>query len=119
LSRIFEYPIGDIQIIRHNPIHITEEGMYVSCGMMKRMKINWTNIDEIIEEPKLLAEKRLKNTIEFIARDFEMNHPHIILKLKQPTEATLLFGKKEYKFVAIRVDEPNRFKKVVRGNLTK
>lgn len=106
--------IGNLQAIRHNALHITEEKLYVSFGIFKQMQINWSNIDKVIDEPDRLRQKHPKNTIEFIARDFEDAYPHVILKLKQPTIATLLLGrKKEYKFVAIRVDELNRFKKVL------
>ena len=85
--------------------------MYLSLGLMKRMKVKWSDIDVIIDEPNLLTQKLSKNTIEFIARDFEAVHPNVILQLKHPINATLFMGiNKEYEQVAIRVDEPNKFK---------
>lgn len=105
--------LGDIQAVRHNPLLITEEGMYISLGLMKRMEIKWSNVEEVSEAP--LVGKRPKDTIEFIARDFEEVKPDVILKLKYPAEATLIMGiKKKYSQVAIRVDEPTRFINVLK-----
>ncbi|MGG1678722.1 beta-carotene 15,15'-monooxygenase [Neobacillus sp. NRS-1170] len=103
--------VGDIQAVRFNPLVITEEKMYISLGLLKRIEIKWSDIDEIIADPQHLKQKRSKDTIEFIARDFEEAHPNFILKLKQPVEATFIMGiKKEYSQVAIKVDDPNQFK---------
>ncbi|MEI3605750.1 beta-carotene 15,15'-monooxygenase [Pseudogracilibacillus sp. SE30717A] len=106
--------IGNLQAIRHNAIQINEKSMYISFGIMKRIKINWDNIEEIMDDPEILKNKLPKNTIDFIARDFEDVYPHVILKLKKPTKAQLLFGlKKEFEYIAIRLDEPSRFKEVL------
>lgn len=92
--------------------------MYISFGLMKRMEIKWTDIEELIENPAILKQKASKSTIEFIARDFEAVYPDIILKLKYPSEATLLMGiKKRYDQVAIKVDDPDRFKKIVKEKM--
>ena len=39
------------------------------------------------------------------------------LKLKHPTEATLLMGVKKYEQVAIRVDESEKFKQLLKDTL--
>ncbi|WP_318503207.1 beta-carotene 15,15'-monooxygenase [Bacillus sp. T3] len=110
--------VGDIQAVRHNALHVTEVGMYLSLGLMKRMEIKWTDIVKLIDEPELLKRKCSKNTIEFIARDFETVHPNIILQLKHPLRATLLMGKeKEFEQVALRVDDPTRFKETFINNM--
>ncbi|MED3561285.1 beta-carotene 15,15'-monooxygenase [Bacillus xiapuensis] len=110
--------IGDIQAVRHNPLQVTEESIYISLGLIKRMEIKWFDIEEVIDEPEHLNEKRSKDTIEFMARDFEPVQPDVILKLKRPVEATLIMGmKKEYSKVAIRVDDPNKFKEVLKGKM--
>ena len=110
--------LGDIQAIRFNPLQIETDRMYVSLGLMKRMEIRWEDIEEIIED-RFLLEKRLpKSTIDFVARDFEKAYPDVIIKLKQPGEATLLMGmKKKYEQVAIRVDNPEKFKKILKTKL--
>ncbi|WP_223589888.1 beta-carotene 15,15'-monooxygenase [Neobacillus bataviensis] len=107
--------VGDIQAVRLNPLVMTEEKLYISLGLLKRMEIKWSEVEEIIDEPQYLIQKQSKDTIEFMARDFEEAHPDVILKLKQPAEATLIMGiKKEYLQVAIKVDDPNQFKEVLR-----
>lgn len=106
--------LGDIQVVRHNPLLVTEESIYVSLGLMKRMKINLSDIEEVVDEHDILKQKRSKDTIDFLARDFEEVHPDVILKLKQPVQATLIMGmKKEYSQVAIKVDDLIRFKQVL------
>ncbi|MCM3570834.1 beta-carotene 15,15'-monooxygenase [Neobacillus mesonae] len=107
--------LGDIQAVRHNPALLTDEKIYLSLGLMKRIEIKWSDIAEIIEEPEQLKQKLPKNTIDFIARDFEEVHPDVILKLKRPIEAVLILGmKKEFEQVAIRVDELAQFKAVLK-----
>ncbi|AZU61913.1 beta-carotene 15,15'-monooxygenase [Neobacillus mesonae] len=110
--------IGDIQAVRHNPIVLSDEKLYLSLGLMKRMEIKWTEIENLIENPEQLKQKLSKNTIDFIARDFDEVHPDVILKLKQPSPVTLIMGmKKEFDQVAIRVDEPLEFKALLREKL--
>ncbi|MFH7819625.1 beta-carotene 15,15'-monooxygenase [Neobacillus thermocopriae] len=99
--------VADIQAVRHNPVFVTNDRLYLSLGLTKRMDIKWTDIDEVIVDPKRVRQKRSKNTIEFMARDFEETFPDVILKLKHPVEATLTLGiMKPYDQVAIRLDEP-------------
>ncbi|MBO1003014.1 beta-carotene 15,15'-monooxygenase [Pseudogracilibacillus auburnensis] len=112
--------IGDLQAIRHNALQTTKEGMFISLGFRKRMEVKWSNIEKIIDEPRILEQKCAKDTIEFIARDFELTSPHVIIQLKVPAKATLFIGKqKAYKFVSIRVDEPNKFLKTINDNINK
>ncbi len=107
--------LGDIQAVRFNPLQMERDCLYVSLGLMKRMKIKWDEIAEIIEEREILEQKLSKNTIDFVARDFEKIYPTVILKLKQPVKATLLMGmEKEYEQVAIRVDDAERFREALR-----
>lgn len=112
--------LGDIQAVRFNPLQVEHDRMYVSLGLMKRMEIRWEDIAEVIEEREKLEQKLSKNAIEFAARDFEKIYPTVILKLKQPVKATLLMGiKKEYEQVAIRVDDAERFKEVLKEKVEK
>ena len=51
---------------------------------------------------------------------FEKVYPDLVLTLKSPIEATLFMGiKKKYQRVAIRVDDPHAFKKIVKERLEK
>lgn len=107
--------LGDIQAVRLNPLQIEYDRMYVSLGLMKRMEIRWKDIESVIEDKEILEQKLSKQTIDFMARDFEKVIPTVILKLKNPLEATLLMGiKKKYEQVAIRVDDPERFKEMLK-----
>ncbi|TPF16938.1 beta-carotene 15,15'-monooxygenase [Priestia megaterium] len=110
--------IGDIQALRLNPLRVDNDRLYVSFGLAKRMEIRFQDIEEIIEDTHILEQKIPSTTIEFIARDFETVHPDLLLTLKSPIEATLFMGiKKKYKQVAIRVDDPHAFKKIVKERL--
>ncbi len=110
--------VADIQAVRFNPLKITNSHMYLSLGLMKRMEIRWTDIEAMIDTKEQLNQKIPKNTIEFIFRDLEEVHPQVILKLKNPVQATLLMGiKREYEQVAIRVDEPERFKEILKEKI--
>lgn len=110
--------LGDIQAVRFNPLQIEADRMYVSLGLMKRMEIRWEDIEEIIEDRSMLERRLQKDTIEFVTRDLEKVYPDVIIKFKYPVEATLLMGmKKKYEQVAIRVDEPERFKETLRSRL--
>lgn len=110
--------LGDIQAVRFNPLQVEHDRMYVSLGLMKRMEIRWEDIEEVIEDRNILEQKLSRNTIDFVARDFEKVYPNVILKLRCPVEATLLMGmKKKYEQVAIRVDDSEKFKEMLKQKL--
>ncbi|MGG0463807.1 beta-carotene 15,15'-monooxygenase [Priestia aryabhattai] len=112
--------IGDIQALRLNPLRVEDDGLYISFGLAKRMEISFRDIAEIVEDAHILQQKVPNTTIEFIARDFETVHPDLLLILKSPIEATLFMGiRKKYQQVAIRVDDPHAFKKIVKERLEK
>lgn len=99
--------LADIQTVRLNPTKITENQLFISLGLMKRMEIKWSDIQEVIVDSEQLEQKIGDDTIDFVARDFEEVYPDVILKLKEPKEATLIMGiKKSYSKVAIRTDQP-------------
>ena len=110
--------LGDIQALRFNPLRIEHNRIYLSLGLAKRMEIRFKDIEKLIVDTEVLEQKISKTTIEFIARDFEKVHPDIILKLKSSVEATLFMGiKRKYEQVAIRVDNPQEFKKILKQQL--
>ncbi|ANF47209.1 hypothetical protein [Priestia megaterium] len=112
--------IGDIQGLRLNPLRVEDDCIYISFGLAKRMEISFKDIEEIVEDTHILQQKIPNTTIEFIARDFEKVYPDLLLILKSPIEATLFMGiKKKYQQVAIRVDDPHVFKKIVKERLEK
>lgn len=106
--------LADIQAVRLNPVYIDENKFYISLGLMKRMEVSWNEIEEVITDKEILKQKLTKETIDFIAKDFEQATPDVILKLKEPKEATLIMGiKKTYQNIAIKFDNYQEFKKVL------
>lgn len=102
--------IADIQTLRLNPIYINNDAVYISQGLMKRAEIRFDNIEKIITAQEVLQSKLAKNTLQFVAKDFEKVFPDVIIKLNKPIKATLTMGlQKEYSQVAIRTDSPAEF----------
>ncbi|QCR32875.1 beta-carotene 15,15'-monooxygenase [Lysinibacillus sp. SGAir0095] len=98
--------LADIQAVRLSPVYVDENKLYISLGLSKRMEIRWDEIEEVITDKELLKQKLSKDTIDFVAKDFEEVFPNVILKLKRPKEATLVMGiKKPYQKVAIKFDD--------------
>lgn len=110
--------VGDIQAVRLNPIAVNERSMFISQGLMKRAKIDFTHIECIIEDREFLEKKRKKDTLEFVMRDFETVYPDFVLKMKVPQKATLFMGiEKEYRYVAIKCDDPVQLKEILNANV--
>ncbi|MFF2175573.1 beta-carotene 15,15'-monooxygenase [Lysinibacillus sp. NPDC058147] len=106
--------IADMQAIRLNPVHVTSDKLYLSLGLMKRAEIRFEQIEELIEDKEQLEGKLSKDTIDFIARDFEAAYPQFILKMKEPVEVTFMLGlKKRYNKVAIKADRAQEFRKML------
>ncbi|MFD1707639.1 beta-carotene 15,15'-monooxygenase [Siminovitchia sediminis] len=111
--------IGDIQAVRLNPLTIKENQLYISMGIGKRMVIPIEEISRITWGKEAADEKlHTKETISFIAQDFEKLPPHCIIELKKPLKAQLFMGfSKSYKKAAIRLDEPDRFRAFIQPKL--
>ena len=99
--------LGDMQALRHNPTIVKDGALYISTGLMKRAKIDFANVAQLITDKEQLMQKRKKDTADFVIRDFEPVHPSVILKMKQPQVVTMMMGfEKTYNYVAIKVDDP-------------
>ncbi|MGE7692684.1 beta-carotene 15,15'-monooxygenase [Lysinibacillus sp. NPDC094177] len=106
--------IADMQAIRFNPVYVTTDKLYLSLGLMKRAEIRFDQIEELIEDKEQLERKLSKDTIDFIARDFDAAYPQFILKMKEPVEVTFMLGlKKRYNNVAIKADQAQEFRKML------
>ncbi|MEK4299470.1 beta-carotene 15,15'-monooxygenase [Oceanobacillus sp. FSL W8-0428] len=111
--------IACIQSIRLNPIYTDEKAIYVSFGILKRVKIDFQDIERMIEDDTALKSKISKDTIDFIAKNFEQVYPDMILKMKKPVQATIFMGiQKEYSKVAIKSDDPDKLKAVVLNKIS-
>lgn len=111
--------LGEIQAVRLNPVKLTDNKIYLSLGLAKKMVLSLEDIAAITTDQHVLEQKiNSKTTLDFIARDFEEVHPHMILELKNPRQATLFFGvEKTYTRVAIRLDDPGVFIQELKGRL--
>ncbi|OAH58710.1 beta-carotene 15,15'-monooxygenase [Domibacillus aminovorans] len=108
------YFLADIQAIRLNPMYINERSMYLSLGLLKRVEIEFNDIECVIEDSMILENKLSKDTIDFIVRDFAKVYPDMILKMKKPVKAILFMGiQKEYSYVAIKSDNPTQLKEII------
>ncbi|RST77542.1 beta-carotene 15,15'-monooxygenase [Siminovitchia acidinfaciens] len=107
--------IGDIQSIRLNPLFVQREKIFVSLGLGKRIIIPMEAIKDIKWGKEAEEEKiNQKETITFIAKDFETLPPHCIIEFKKPLTANFFMGfKKTYTKAAIRLDEPDRFRSLI------
>ncbi|MGM9949023.1 MAG: beta-carotene 15,15'-monooxygenase [Lysinibacillus sp.] len=106
--------LGEMNAVRLHPIHLTNDAMYISFGFAKRAKISFEDIEAVVDEPAELEKKRGKDTLDFIAREFEEGHPQMILQMKRPVTAHLLMGmEKEYTRIAIRCDQPIELKEAI------
>ncbi|WNS76078.1 beta-carotene 15,15'-monooxygenase [Bacillus sp. DTU_2020_1000418_1_SI_GHA_SEK_038] len=103
--------LGEIQAVRLNPVNLTDNRLYLSLGSAKKMVVSLDDIAAVTTDQQVLEQKiNSKTTIDFIARDFEEVHPHMILELKKPCRATLILGiEKSFTKVAIRLDDPIKF----------
>lgn len=109
--------LADLQALRLHPIHFDSASFYISLGLMKRAKIDYANIETIIEDPALLHHKLSKDTIDFIIRDFEKVYPDFILKMKTPQKVTVFMGmEKVYQYIAIKCDSPEELKVYIKNN---
>ncbi|RDW20479.1 beta-carotene 15,15'-monooxygenase [Oceanobacillus chungangensis] len=106
--------IGNIQALRLNPIYADNRAMYISMGLFKRMKIEFDNIENIVEDSAILERKLAKDTIDFLVSDFEKVYPDFILHMNNPVKVTYLMGiKKAYSKIAIRSDSPAELKQIL------
>lgn len=102
--------LGNIQVMRLTPVLINEKHLYISYGLMKKAKIKYDNIDEVITDNNRLQQQLSKKTLTFVVREFDETYPSVILKMKKPVVATYYLGmQREHKEVAIKVDDPKRF----------
>lgn len=111
--------LADIQALRLHPVKMTDEYIYLSLGMMKTMKLSYADIENIsVDKEKLTQKLNKKTTIDFVARDFEVVYPHVLLNLRRPCKARFYLGfEKQYDKVAIRMDDPTKFLAIVENKM--
>ncbi|NMH69274.1 beta-carotene 15,15'-monooxygenase [Bacillus sp. RO3] len=101
--------IAEIQITRLHPLEVKNDSIYVTQGLMQRMVIPLHKIDTME-----WGATPGKDALVFMCKDFEEIQPQVVLFLKEPLEATMFMGrKKQVSEVALRVDEPEKLKKLM------
>lgn len=99
--------LADLQAMRLHPIRTTDQGIYISQGLMKRTYIPFDQIEEIIQDEAQLQLKKQKNRAEFMCTDFEKVFPNFLLKMKAPHQVNFMYGfQKNYDYIAIKCDAP-------------
>ncbi|MEI2357920.1 beta-carotene 15,15'-monooxygenase [Mesobacillus zeae] len=112
--------LADIQSLRLNPIHISDQSMYLSFGLQKRAEINFAYIEKLEDNPESLQQKLSKDTLVFVAQDFEQVYPDMILHMKKPVKAILFMGiEREYSKIALRSDQSAELKHAVLEGIRK
>lgn len=112
--------LADIQALRLNPVYSDEAAIYLSLGLMKRAKIDYSNVECLVDDPTILENKLTKDTADFVLRDFEKVYPDLILKMKSPQKVIFFMGiEKEYNHIAIKSDSPIELKELIQSNLMK
>ncbi|MBW3112152.1 beta-carotene 15,15'-monooxygenase [Bacillus sp. MCCB 382] len=105
--------LAEIQITRLHPVEVKNGELRVAQGLRQRLILPLSNIERMEWGEK----KPNKGTMVFMQKDFEDIHPQVILFLKEPVEATLFMGRKEeVSKVALRVDDPERLKELLKQN---
>lgn len=110
--------LADLQALRLNPVYANNSAVYLSLGLMKRAKIDYSNVECMIDDSSILESKLSKDTIDFVIRDFEKVYPDFILKMKTPQKVVLFMGiEKNYNYVAVKSDSPSELKERIKDNV--
>lgn len=111
--------LADLQALRLNPVYANNSAVYLSLGLMKRAKIDYSNVECMIDDSSILESKLSKDTIDFVIRDFEKVYPDFILKMKTPQKVVLFMGiEKNYNYVAVKSDSPSELKERIKDNVS-
>ncbi|SES29726.1 hypothetical protein [Psychrobacillus sp. OK032] len=102
--------IADIQITRLHPMEIKNGKLYITQGMASRIIVSLSNIKEVEWGAALPS----KTTLQLVYKDLEKIEPQAIVRLHAPVEAAMFMGvKKKVTEFAIRVDEPEKLKRLL------
>ncbi|KIL50976.1 hypothetical protein KR50_08570 [Jeotgalibacillus campisalis] len=106
--------LAEIQITRLHPVEVKNGNVYAAQGLMKRIVFQLKNIEKVEWNTQPGA-----HAMTFMLKDFEEVHAQAVVSLKKPVEGSLFMGKKQMvTVVAFRVDEPEKFKRLLEGNRT-
>jgi len=107
--------LAEIQITRLHPIEVKNKRLFVTQGIMQRCVVDLKDIKEIVWGDIQLKQK---DVMYFMSKDFEELNPQVLIQFKEPIQASSFMGRKKWvNNIAIRVDEPEKFKKLLHGCL--
>ncbi|QPC45626.1 beta-carotene 15,15'-monooxygenase [Mangrovibacillus cuniculi] len=106
--------LGDIQAMRLNPTYVEDGTLYLSMGLMKRVKIPLTSVVRVVENAEEMKILRKKGTVEFMASDMNTPEPDFIILLSQPVKVKYYLGfSKKYQQIAVRCDDPKGMRELL------
>lgn len=101
--------LAEIQAARLVPLEVKEGKLYVVQGLTKRVIVPIETIKELKWEAALRME-----ALQFLLKDFESADAQVVITLKKPVQAMMFMGRKKAVMeLAIRVDEPEKLKKLL------
>lgn len=99
--------IGDYKAIKHYPIRVTKNHVYIRIGLRSKVDIEIDNIDTV---SKSVKEDEKINYENILLMSASMSEPNIYIALKEKVKLKGLFGiSKEVDKVALSLDEPSVF----------
>jgi membrane protein YdbS with pleckstrin-like domain len=119
--------IAEIQAIRHCPIMITNEYLYLQIGIVKQLLVPLEDIKSIryYDGPEKLTKEELTQVFDAVLADFFKDKPMLEVEFYHPVEARFMYGfKKKVIKAHLRLDEPQKFyqaltEKINRGKKNK
>lgn len=110
--------LADMNALRLNSTRIQDGYLYLSMGLMKRVKIKLIDIEYLSQDKEELEAKLDENTATFIVKEFQEGKPHVILHMKKPTTVTFMMGlEKQFTKIAIQCDQSNELIQKINDSL--
>ncbi|MFK4289408.1 MULTISPECIES: hypothetical protein [Bacillus] len=105
------YFLAEIQVMRKNPIVVTEEQVIIQIGLGKKVVLSFTQIDNIaFYKGESLTAKEEKEVLDATVMEFIKEPPTFEITLKEPVKVQLLYGfTKTVSRVHLNVDEKRKF----------
>lgn len=104
--------IAEIQVIRHCPIMITDNHLYLQVGIIKQLIVPLKDIKSIhyYDGPEKLTKEEEKHIFDAVLADFMKEKPTFEVEFTHPVEARFLYGfKKQVTKAHLRLDDPQKF----------
>ncbi|MEH7082242.1 hypothetical protein V7139_05850 [Neobacillus drentensis] len=114
--------LAEIQAIRHCPIIITDQYIYLQVGIIKQLIVPLKEIKSIhpYDGPETLAKEEATKVFDAIPADFFKEKPQFEVEFYHPLEARLMYGfKRKVTKAHLRLDDPQKFYKTLSAKIGK